>query len=240
MRRLTLPDTVPSSIEVWLLELNLQMPVSNSDFSLLSEDERRRALQFRRHEDRIRSIGTRAALRRILASRLMVSPNRLRFVTNCHGKLRLQDELGIEFNVSHSGSFAMIALSLAQQAGVSSEQVGVDIERYRDSIDVKSLAAYVFSPLERQSGFSTNEDFIRRWVAKESVLKALGVGISEHLQDISVLPGKESSYRIFHNQPEWVDIHACSIDAPNGYAAALAMKSGEPYAPRQAFHLRPV
>ncbi|MDQ3186797.1 MAG: 4'-phosphopantetheinyl transferase superfamily protein [Pseudomonadota bacterium] len=221
MQRLPLPETVPSSIEVWQLKLNLQMPISNSDVSLLSEDERIRALRFRRHDDQVRSIATRAALRRMLASRVMLPPDKLHFAANYHGKPCLQDDAGIEFNVSHAGRFALIALS-------TSGQVGVDIE-YRDRrIDTESLGPYVFSPLERRSGLKTADDFIEHWVAKESVLKALGLGISEHLQAISILPGDGESYRIAYEHPEWAGVRAWTIEAPDCYAAALAEKSRDP------------
>ena len=224
IRRLSLPEAVPSGIEVWQLKLNLQMAILDSDVSLLSEEERTRALRFHRHDDQMRSIATRAALRRMLASRVMLPPDKLRFAANRHGKPRLQDDTGLEFNVSHAGRFALIALS-------TSGQVGVDIE-YRDRrIDAKSLGPYVFSALERRSGLETTDDFIERWVAKESVLKALGVGISEHLQAISVLPGDGGSYRIAHDHPEWAGIKAWTIEAPVGYAAALAEKSHDPAGP---------
>jgi 4'-phosphopantetheinyl transferase len=72
------------------------------------------------------------------------------------------------------------------------------------------------------------EDFIERWVAKESVLKALGLGISEHLQAVSILAGAGEGYEITHDHPEWADIKAWPIGAPDGYAAALAMKSCGP------------
>lgn len=218
MQRLLLPETVPSSIEVWQLKLNLQMPISDSDVSLLSEKERTRAQRFRRHDDQVRSIATRAALRRILASRVMLPPDKLHFAENCHGKPCLKGDAGIEFNVSHAGRFALIALS-------TNGQVGVDIE-YRDrGIDAESLGPYVFSPLERQSGLKTADDFIEHWVAKESVLKALGLGISEHLQAISILPGNGASYRIAYEHPEWAGVRAWTIEAPDCYAAALAEKS---------------
>ncbi|MDN5754002.1 MAG: 4'-phosphopantetheinyl transferase superfamily protein, partial [Nitrosospira sp.] len=175
------------------------------------------ALRFRRHEDQVRSIATRAALRRMLASRLKLPPDTLRFVANRHGKPRLRDDAAIEFNVSHAGCFALIALS-------TSGQVGVDIE-YRDrGVDAKNLGAYVFSPRERESGLTTDEGFIQHWVVKEAVLKALGEGISEHLQAISILPGEGKCYRIEHDRPEWLGTKAWSIEAPDCYAAALAVK----------------
>lgn len=218
MQRLPLPEDVPAGVEVWQLALNLQMPVSEADTSLLSEDERVRALSFRQHADRVRSIATRASLRRILALRTRSRPEALRFAENRYGKPYLEEEGGLEFNVSHAGCFALIALS-------TNGQVGVDIEYRNRRIDARELGGYVFSQLEHASGLKTNEAFIERWVAKESVLKALGVGISEHLQAISILPDDAGGYRVSHNHPEWLGIKVWSIEAPDCYAAALAVKN---------------
>jgi 4'-phosphopantetheinyl transferase len=231
VQRLALPEAIPSGVEVWILKLNLEMPLSGLDLALLSEDERIRALRFRRHEDQVRSVATRATLRRMLALRVMRRPEKLDFIVNQHGKPRLSEDLGIEFNVSHAGRFALIALS-------AGGQIGVDIEWRDRQIDTESLGAYVFTPLERRSALRMDrkaEDFIERWVAKESVLKALGLGISEHLQAVSILAGAGEGYEITHDHPEWADIKAWPIGAPDGYAAALAVKScASPY-PHKVF-----
>jgi 4'-phosphopantetheinyl transferase len=150
----------------------------------------------------------------------MVPPDKLRFVVNSYGKPRLRDESEIEFNVSHAGRFSLIALSIGGQ-------VGVDIERADRAIDARALAAYVFSDRERQSALQTPGDFIERWVAKESVLKALGLGISDYLQDVSILPADGEGYQIVHDHPEWEEIRAWPLAVPDGYVAALALHGHE-------------
>lgn len=215
MRRLRLPESMPSGIEVWRLDFDFRGAVPGSEWALLSEDEEARALRFRSDEDRVRSVATRAALRRLLAERMGQAPQRLRFVTNRYGKPRLQGEAEIEFNVSHAGDFALIVLS-------TDGQVGVDIEYCDPWIDVDSLAAQVLSPREREFGVQTTEGFFRCWVAKESVLKALGLGIAEYLQAISVLWDEGGSLRVGHGHSEWEGVRVWSIEAPDGYVAALA------------------
>ena len=218
IQRLSLPKTVPAGVDVWLLRLNLQAPISSADFLLLSESERDCALRFHTHADQVRSTATRAALRRILATKLALPPHALHFVMNHYGKPYLHGDAGIDFNVSHAGQFALVAIS-------TNGQVGVDIEDCNRQLDVSALADYVFTALERRSELVTTADFIKRWVAKESVLKAVGVGISEHLQTVSVLPGKNGSYRIVCDYPEWAGLKVWPIEAPDCYAAALALKS---------------
>lgn len=220
MQCLALPESVPCGVEVWLLELHLEEPVPDSDLALLSEDERLIALRFRQHQDRVRSAVTRAALRRLLSARVMMAPAKLRFVVNSYGKPRLRDESEIEFNVSHAGGFSLIALSIGGK-------VGADIELADRAIDARSLAPYVFSDLERKSALQTPEDFIERWVAKESVLKALGLGITDYLQDVSILPSAGEGYEIVHDHPEWEGIRAWPLAVPDGYVAALALHGQE-------------
>jgi len=218
MRRLPLPETVPHGTEVWLLTLNLHMPLSHRDLALLNDEERSQTLRFSRHEDRVRSVKTRAALRRLLSWRIGVAPDELRLVVNPYGKPSLFGASGIEFNVSHSGRFALIALS-------TTGQVGVDIECSDREVDTEGLIEFVFSPLEHRSGMQTTKAFFERWVAKESVLKALGLGISEYLQAVSVLPGKGDAYVVAHERSDWAGIKAWSIRVPRNYVAAVAWKS---------------
>lgn len=216
LEHLPLPKDIPAQIEVWQLKLDLQRPIRNSDLVLLSEPERAGALRFYAHADQVRSIATRTMLRKLLAEKIMVRPETLHFVINEYGKPGLQNECEIEFNVSHSGNFALIALSTVGA-------IGVDIECYDRRIDVKSLSESVFTLTERKNHLETIEEFIQQWVAKESSLKALGVGITCHLQSISILLDANRRYRIIHDNPEWDSLKVWSIPAPEGYASALAV-----------------
>lgn len=214
---LSLPASVPTGIEVWQVRFNLQAPISREDLLLLSEQERAQALRFHRHADQLRSIVTRATLRSILGKKLMRSPGKLRFSANPYGKPYLLGDTNLEFNVSHAGRFALIALSVHGQ-------IGVDIEDCSRPVDFESLSQYVFTSTEQRLRLSTNEDFIRRWVAKEAVMKALGVGITEHLKDVSVILGRADEYNVESENREWLDVKAWSLAAPVDYAAALAAR----------------
>ncbi|MBA3754872.1 MAG: 4'-phosphopantetheinyl transferase superfamily protein [Nitrosomonas sp.] len=214
MECLQLLKTIPAGIEVWLLELNSVAMQLSDDWALLSANERVRAQRFRQRQDRARFVATRAALRRLLAERVMTPPDALRIETDCFGKPRLQMHAGIHFNISHAGGFALIALSTFGEIGIDIEQ------RHRD---VTGLDVHVLSAVERTWGFWSGNHFIELWAVKEAILKALGLGIAEYLQAITVLPNGDGSYSITHDRPEWANISAWSIDAPMHYAAALAL-----------------
>ncbi len=218
MQLLTLPQTVPADVEVWLLTLNLRAPLHDCDLSILDDNERKHAASLHFHEDRVRSVVTRAALRKLLAARVMMAPEALLFTVNDHGKPGLQGSTPIEFNVSHAGCFALIALS-------SRRRVGVDIEYIDRPIDIHSLSRYVFSPLEHQSVQMTPQAFMFRWVAKESALKTLGFGISEHLQAISIVSNESTDYQIVCDYPAWPKLKGWLIKVPaDDYLAALTVE----------------
>ena len=214
MRKLSLPSCA-EGIEVWRLDLNLASPLIDADWATLNEDEKLRATKFFRHEDRVRHVAVRGALRRLLGDRLEMQPEQLIFETNRYGKPRLHVDAGIEFNVSHSGSFALIAIS-------SKGAVGVDIEQYNPNLDVAGLVDQVLSSNERVTAIGAHE-FFELWVLKESALKALGLGISENLQGLSIgAASNAGEYTMHLPNAEGGAIHACKLDAPEGYRAALA------------------
>lgn len=106
------------------------------------------------------------------------------------------------FNISHSGSFAV--------AAVSDCEVGVDIERIRE---VNLKIAEKFSSDEREyilSAENPQKAFFEIWTAKEAYLKKCGTGITVPLNSFSVI-GMTDIYRFFY---EDCLISVCSKEAP--------------------------
>jgi 4'-phosphopantetheinyl transferase len=209
---------------VWQLALTPASQPSVDDLGLLSADELARVRRLQRPADRARAVATRAALRRVLGEHTGMSPASLQFAANSHGKPALVGptragggDRAVEFNVSHAGAFALIALSI-------DGPVGVDIERRNAAIDLVSLMPHVLSPLELSHvGNTTRIGFFERWTAKEAALKALGVGIAAHLQALSVLPASnDDAYELHATWDAAHHIRAWPLPAPMGYAAALA------------------
>ena len=211
---LQLLEASSDGIEIGLLEFNFEAMPSAHDWSLLSTEEKIRAQCFYQLHDQKRFVTTRAALRRLLAQYVMESPHELCISAGQYGKPHLQRYPSITFNVSHAGDFALIALS-------TRGEVGVDIEQCHR--DVKGLDRYVLSPLERALKLWSDKHFIELWVTKEAILKALGFGIAEYLQAITVVPKGDGSYCIAYDRPEWAKVSAWSIAVPADYSAAVAL-----------------
>lgn len=154
--------------------------------TLLDASELTRAAAYRQSADVARFITGRAALRRLVGQALDVPPATLNWVQGEHGKpgLHAQHAAGLEFNLSHSGNWVLVALS---SLGV----VGVDVERIEDQRDLSALAARVFSLREREilnasPGRQSVEFFYRTWTCKEAWIKALGAGLSYPLEQLDL------------------------------------------------------
>lgn len=218
MRRVRLPDGALAGLEVWALPLDLDAPLASEDWEILSPREQVRAMRFRQHADRVRAVRGRAALRRLLETKVGVSARLLRFADNEFGKPRLVvpgDVVfsPIEFNLSHAGGYVLLAMC-------PDAAVGVDVEERDREADVAALDDYLLSPLERTDG--TGLAAMHRWVAKESVLKALGLGIADHLQTYSVVPyGVKGRVAVYRNLDRRTDLHTWVFDVDAGHVGAV-------------------
>ncbi|WP_168381004.1 4'-phosphopantetheinyl transferase family protein [Modicisalibacter radicis] len=219
MQRLSLPESVPAGVEVWQLALDLDAPAAADDYRLMSVAELQRVRRLRNPADVVRSVTTRAGLRRLMACRMGVAADELTFTENAYGKPRLGNGDGPAFNVSHAGEYALIALAPCGE-------IGIDIERRQPDADLAALVAWVLSPREQRDHASGKAalPFIERWVVKEAALKALGVGIGDHLQALSVAPAppRRHGYRIDLHLSIPIPVTAWALHAPTAYVAALA------------------
>ncbi|MBR2338766.1 MAG: 4'-phosphopantetheinyl transferase superfamily protein [Clostridia bacterium] len=153
-----------------LIAVSTTYPV---DAQQLSEARRAKAAQFQHPQDRALCLcagwALDAALRTVgLRERTAV------IVTGEHGKPFLSEYPRWHFNLSHSGDWAVCALSDAP--------IGVDIEQLRER-DYLRLAQRHFSPdevgaLQTLSPTQQQERFFRLWTRKESWLKAQGIGLA--------------------------------------------------------------
>lgn len=102
-----------------------------------------------------------------------------------YGKLYFP-EGRLQFSLSHSGTWALCALS--------EREVGCDVEQMR-RVDLRICRR--FAPEEQAHVLSTAEEteqqrlFFRYWTLKESFMKATGLGMRLPLRDFRILPGDE-------------------------------------------------
>ncbi|MGF6726214.1 4'-phosphopantetheinyl transferase [Paraburkholderia sp. GAS41] len=176
----------PDDVTLWHVDMRDVAALEDTIHLNLDVAERARADRYVRRDDRRRFITTRSTLRKLLGARLGVPPNELLFVANERGRLELPDHPELSFNVSHSGNAALLAIS-------DRRVVGVDLELRDPSLHWRELAALVCTGGEQQVLQDAPEQmqselFMRYWVAKEAILKAMGIGIAEDLLNLIVDP----------------------------------------------------
>lgn len=200
---------------------------------MLDDAERSRAGGFLRAEDRRRYIAARGGLRSILGAALGQRPADIRLTVGVAGKPALAGG-AIEFNVSHSGGFVIIALS-------DGSPIGVDVEEIRAMPDRDAIARCYFHPGEVADLLSLPEPdatlaFFRCWTRKEAVSKALGLGFGLALDSyrVSCLPREAPMLREIAGDtaPARWSIRDLALGAD--YAAAIAA----PAAALQVTHRR--
>jgi 4'-phosphopantetheinyl transferase len=144
-------------VDLWTVSLAHPGPTH------LSEDEVARANRFRFEVDRIRWSRARSALRLVLSRYAGEDPDALFFAYGKQGKPSLGPVTGIEFNLSHSGDWAMIAVT-------REIPVGVDIERIRPEVDIGQL----LQRLEETDLPETVPELYHAWTRREAKTKAIG------------------------------------------------------------------
>jgi 4'-phosphopantetheinyl transferase len=235
---LHVPRTHAAGIRLVSVGINFGAAIDHPAFSVLAEDERDHARRFLRIEDALRFSATRLALREALGELLDVPPNSLRFERDTNGRPRLARHArppscvhnAFDFNVSHSGCHALIALAKGRR-------VGVDIEFVDRQSDWRALAPAVFSPRDRAYVMSLPEDlrraaFYKAWTAKEALLKALGTGLGAGMTHFSVLDSLDGGlitmpalprmeFGVHHSECV-MTFDTAWCPAPAGYTACVA------------------
>jgi 4'-phosphopantetheinyl transferase len=181
-------------VDLWTISLSNPAP------SQLSEDEIARANRFKFEEDRIRWTRARSSLRMILSRYAGDDPFRLGFVYGKHGKPALLPFSDVEFNLSHAGDWAMIAIA-------RSIPVGVDIERIRPEVDMVPLLRRLGEDDAETDLPDATQELFQVWTRREAKSKAAGGALFD----------KPSA-----------NIFAVDVNAPAGYAASLALVGHEP------------
>lgn len=225
--QLAAPLTLPlDEVHLWRIDLAAVATAEQRWQQILSADERTRAARFHFPHDRQHFTATRALLRTILASYVASEPAKLvfRYSEKDKPSLALAGNQ-VEFNVSHSGTRALLAFARGRA-------LGVDVERIREDLDPIALARRFFStheqnqlaaldPTEKYSGF------FRCWTRKEAYIKARGTGLSLPLDqfDVSLQAGDENALLTTRPDPLQAGLWSLQeIPAGDGYIAALCVQ----------------
>jgi 4'-phosphopantetheinyl transferase len=221
------PALTPGAVHLWPLRIGAEAWPGIDWVSFLSKDEQDRAKRFKYARDAYRYTASRALLRFVLASYLRLAARDLEFEYSTNGKPFLPDGGQLRFNLSHSHDAALIGVTLGRE-------IGIDVERIRDDLEVEQIARQFFSKAE-QLAITTlpviqrQRAFFDCWTRKEAFVKARGDGLSLPLDhfDVSVRPHEPA--RLLATRPDANEAAAWEVAAvavEHGYAAAVVTQTG--------------
>jgi 4'-phosphopantetheinyl transferase len=212
-------------VHVWAAQLDREASVIREMALLLDDEERERASRFRRRVDRDRFIVSHGVLRRVLARYLRKPAHALRFRRDRFGKPSLAHRSTLSFNMAHSDSMALIAVTTGRQ-------VGVDVERVAVLDDAFDVAEICFAPAERRvlralPAPRVSDAFFACWTRKEAFIKAVGTGLSAPLQafEVTLAPGAPARLcRVSGSARVAESWTMQSLQPAPGYIGALAVR----------------
>lgn len=149
------------SLQLYLTDIRPLAATFDQGFALLPPARQARIRRCRRETVRLQSLAAGLLLRRILS---ITTDCQLHYTL--YGKPYLPE--GLHFNLSHSGNLAALA--------VYDAPVGIDLQELSDTVP-HGVAARYFTEAETAWIAQCPERFYRVWTRKESVVKALGLGL---------------------------------------------------------------
>jgi 4'-phosphopantetheinyl transferase len=148
---------------------------------VLSKEEKAKAAAFHFIDFSYRFVICHGILRMLLSEKLGCEPESLVFSEGLNGKPFIEGNK-LFFNLSHTKELCAIAIT-------DNREVGVDIETIKDNTDYEDISEYFCSKDEQQQikeSINPLEKFFLFWTRKESLLKAIGLGLNTSLQDINI------------------------------------------------------
>jgi 4'-phosphopantetheinyl transferase len=219
-------DLGRDEIHVWLTRAQWPSTSIRAVAEILSPEEQRKAQQFKFSQDGERHMIGRGLVRCLLGQLLYIRPSVLRFCYNAFGKPSIcaaQNRRDLQFNISHSGDLIMVALAVGCQ-------IGVDVERVREDLEIEGIAKYFLSTREQANLAALSSDqrrlgFFRCWTRKEAFIKARGEGLSlpGHLFDVTLNPAEPAE--LLATRPDSSEVSRWvirDVDAGVHYMAAIA------------------
>jgi 4'-phosphopantetheinyl transferase len=187
---------------------------------LLDPEESARAQRLVFERDRGRFVAAHGFLRSVLAEVLACDPRDLRFDFGPQGKPRLRGST-LHFSLTHTADQALLALA-PFELGLDAEELRA--ERIDAPLARRVMTAEEFDTWSRASREEQVAAFFRLWCAKESVMKATGLGMSLGPRSFAVFSSGALSLRptLSAVEREWT---LSEIVPPPGCAAVLACAS---------------
>lgn len=179
------PRLLKHEVHIWRVPLDTAEGVVQRYANVLSPGERARAEDCPLDQQRAHFVVAHGAVRALLAKYTGQAATDIRLTCSPRGRPFLADQPRgrdeIDFNLTHSGGLALIALA-------RTGRVGVDLEKIRSDIDHASMAKRFLGPgedalIESLPEHAGRRAFYTRWTRREAYAKAADIPIPRVLDD---------------------------------------------------------
>ncbi len=167
-------ELLPDVVDVWSAPLDVDEHEMDDLLHRLSPSEQKRVGSLLEEKAVRQYIVSRAMQRQLLASYAGGLPSDIQFGIVAMGKPTLSkpNDIGLQFNTTHSGRLVIIAVT-------ANRDVGVDVEQVRPIPRALKVAKRCFSADEYESllqleGEELDHAFLSIWVKREGTAKARG------------------------------------------------------------------
>ncbi len=182
-----IPKLALGEVQVWRIELSDAALDETAYLRILNSEETERAARLRAGQVRMQFLAGRSSVRTLLGAHLGIAPEEVPIVAAEYGKPELSTPYSgrIHFNLAHSRSTVLIALSLTGP-------IGIDIEYLDRKTEVEEVARHSLTQHETSLMLSIDDIparsrfFFERWTRKEAVVKADGRGLSLPLTSFEI------------------------------------------------------
>lgn len=171
--------------DLWKIYIPNHLGSIETEFELLRKDEQLKSESFSEEEDRIRYVLSRICVKKILSNYIKVNPSEIEFKLSHKNKPILANYPMINFNLSHSGQYIIFGLANKWSVGVDIKLITPHKELF-DSINDFMSSTEVSAILNSDKALRS---FYKHWTRKESLLKGIGIGLTDRLRDISCNDG---------------------------------------------------
>lgn len=185
----------------------------------VSKERLNRAEKFKNEIDKKRSIAVEYLLNEMLDELYDgITPVELSYDKN--GKPHIYEDASegglegtdlVQFSLSHSGDYVACI--------ISDVPCGIDIERHSERRDYEKIAKRICTDRELVN-ITNREDFYQLWTLKESVMKAVGLGLALDMRKIEIERVNER-YEIMTEGKKYIG-HV--LKAPDGYSLSYVEK----------------
>ena len=218
------------SIDLWTIPLNDIGDRLQDHAQSLSAEERQRAARFRNSEDSRRFTLARGSLRSILSQYLETPPNTIELSYGTYGKPCLAEphRATLKFNLSHSGDYALCALTKKHSIGIDIEKIRNDDPDYYLRLATRFFSRKEFEAIDAAPENDRTLLFFACWTRKEAYLKRHGLGLRLPLSGFTVNVDPAESACLIDTPWRPEDLMMTRLQdlrAPLGYQTALAVAS---------------